>query len=273
MKLSTTIFEDSAGNQLEHTRFGTGSKVLICFPGFGETLHTFSFLSDELIDYQIVAINLYFIKSSKKVNPHKPIQPIEWKETFDEFLNYLNVSRFSVLGFSLGGRFSTITFQFFQERMDHLILVAPDAIEMRLTYQIATFPIFFRQLFWLLMKFPKPFFTLIAILNRLHLVNRYSTKFALKYLHNKKMRHTLFQSWNRFKPLRVKQKELIKVLNSSTCESTIIFGKKDKIISPKRHLPFISKLTKTKVHTLPHGHNKLVNNAVILIVNTLQITV
>ncbi|WP_109829282.1 alpha/beta hydrolase [Reichenbachiella versicolor] len=256
-------FVDKAGNQLEYELYGDGKKILFCFPGFGENLKTFSFLKDELVNYQLVSVNLYFIANSKKKHPRKVLKPTEWSITFSEFLEYLNVQRFSVLGFSLGGRFAAVTFKYFNSKIERLIMVAPDAIRIRSTYQIATFPIGPKQLFWILMKYPKPLISIAKGFSLLNVLNPFTIKFALKHLKNQEIRNLLYKSWNIFKPVRVKQKELINLLNNSDCKSLFIFGEKDTIIDFKRHSKFCSQLTKSKILILPYGHNKLVNNSIV----------
>lgn len=262
MNQSHLIFRDNDQNQLEYNIYGSGSAVLFCFPGFGESLTTFSILSEHLIDYRIIAVNLYFIGASKKAQTNQALTPEDWQKTFGEFLAHLSTNRFSVLGFSLGGRFAAVTFKYFHKRMDHLILVAADAIQLRFAYQLATFPIFSRQLFWSFMKFPNPFFAIIKLLTTIRLINPFTAKFALKHLHSPELRDTLYRSWTTFKPLRIKQKELIELLNTTNCQSTVILGKKDQIIHPKKHQSFIKNLKQSAVFILPYGHNKLVNNSI-----------
>ena len=256
------IFIDRAGNCIDYQIFGNGHRYIFCFPGFSESSEVFSFLSEHIVNYRVVAVNLYFIAKSKKTFPNLPLHPIEWQQTFNEFLSHLRVDRFSVLAFSLGGRFAAVTLQQFHQKMDHLIMVAPDAIQLRLTYQFATFPFGPKQLFKLLMQYPMPFFGLIRLLSYLRMINSFTTKFALKHMGNSEIRSTLYNSWIGFKPLRVNQKQLVDLLKSTSCLSFFIFGEKDKVIDPNRHKHFINQLSNTEVKILPFGHNKLVNNSI-----------
>lgn len=261
MKIVSNTFTDSAGNVLDYCSYNKGDRVLICFPGFGETFESFSNLAKKLPQYRLVGINLYFVGKSVRANKSKYLVNKEWKKTFGEFLQKQGIERFSVIGFSLGGRFSASTFGSFQDRMDHLVLVAPDGIMKRFTYQLATFPVFFRQLFHFLMTNPRLYFSMVDLLRVLKLINPFVAKFSKTQLQSSEHRMLVYKSWVTFKFLRLTNREFLKTVRHSSCQTTFIFGEKDKIIVPKRHLLFLSKMVNSKVHVLPYGHNKLVDNA------------
>lgn len=256
------LFEDQGGNQLEFCVYGSGNLYLFCFPGFGESYEVFENLSNQLQDYTIVGVNLFFVGRSRRVSSSKYLEHEEWAASFGELLVGLNIDRFSVLGFSLGGRFAISTFSAFEEKMDHLILVAADGIIPRRTYELATYPIGCQQLFYGLMKRPSFFFIVLDILKVVGLLNSFTYKFAQSQLKHESARMRVYNSWVTFKLMRLPRLELIKRLNNSSCHSAIVFGEKDKIISPKKHWNFLNQLSKTSINILPFGHNKLVDNSI-----------
>ncbi len=255
------VFVDQQGNHLEYVLYGGGKDYLICFPGFGETLDVFENLSQYLAGYTLVSVNLYFVGNSQRVAPGSYLKHHEWRDTFGQFISKLNIDRFSVLGYSLGGRFAISTFFSFDNRMDHLLLVAADGIIQRFTYSFATFPIGMRQLFKYLMKNPVWLNKSISILHRLKLVNSFTAKFTLSQLAGKEDRMRVYHSWVAFRYLRITQAKLVTMLNRTKCQTTLIFGEKDQIINPKRHLQFLNKLKSSQVLVLSYGHNKLVDNS------------
>lgn len=254
-------FRDSTDNVLEYGCYGEGELKLVYFPGFGESFESVKNLASRLEKYTVIGINLYGVGSSIRTANAKYLSHEEWQLTFSELLDHLKINRFSVLGFSLGGRFSVSTFRSFNERMDVLILAAPDGIVKRFTYQLSTFPVFFQQLFYMLMKNPKPYFILVHVLQKLKLINPYVANFSMVHMNSEFNRMLVYSSWVMFKHLRLKQKRLTQIMNESNCRCTLIFGEKDKIISPRRHLEFLAKLKNSSVIILPFGHNKLVDNA------------
>ena len=269
MEYNAQVFTDSLGNTLEFCLFGSGNNYLICYPGFGESYKSFEKLSKSLSSYTLVAINLYFIGASKRYKAGM-LSNEEWKSTFFEFLHSLRIDRFSVLGFSLGGRFALSTFESFHDRMDQLILVAPDGVRRRFTYELATFPLFLRQLFWLLMKYPKPYFLVVDLLAKSRLVNSFVANFSKSQMGDHQTRMTIYNSWVTFKHLKISNQKLLHLAENGITQCTFIFGNKDKIISIDRHSRFLSKLSKSNIHVLPFGHNKLVDNAADTIRLTLE---
>ncbi len=261
MKAESKLFTDSQGNTLEYCLYGEGEKYLICYPGFGETYESFEKLSSRLNNYTLLAINLYFIGSSQR-SKRGFLRNEEWQSTLGQLLDHLGIERFSVLGFSLGGRFALSTFEVFYERMDHILFAAPDGVSKRFTYELATFPVFFRQLFWVMMKYPRPYFVMVDLLAKMKLINTYLANFSKSQMGDEHTRMTIYRSWITFKYLRVSQKRLLRLIEMGTTQTLFIFGEKDKIISPVRHLSFINKLQNRDVLILPFGHNRLVDNAI-----------
>ncbi|MCV9385617.1 alpha/beta fold hydrolase [Reichenbachiella ulvae] len=270
--MSVELYPHPSGAQLEYQTFGRGKNYLICFHGFAQDGNSFKFLEDQLEgQYTIIAVRLFYHGSSSRAdNVQMYLKIPEWKEIFSDFLSFLKIEQFSILAYSMGGRFAISTFYSFSNQIDHLILGAADGIIRRFWYEFATFPVGLRQLFHYLMINPKPFFAVLHFLSSIKVMNKSVIKFATTQLQKKEQRLLVYQTWVAFKHFRVPQAELIELLNDSTCQSLIIFGKKDRIIDPKAHTAFLSGLTHSEVHVLDHGHNKLLEYADEVIVSALK---
>ena len=111
-------------------QFGNGPKLLFCFHGYGRESDTFYILERRLGSrFTIIAIDAPFHGRT------------EWKdelivkpEYLQQFL--LNIcgslhkenSKFSLLGFSMGGRIALHITQLMPEKVERLILLAPDGL-------------------------------------------------------------------------------------------------------------------------------------------------
>ncbi|MFY0625019.1 MAG: alpha/beta hydrolase [Reichenbachiella sp.] len=260
MKKVAAVFTDSLSNELEYCLYGDKNEYLIAFPGFGESYEVFETLAMELSNISVLSINPYFLGGSKRNAKGKYLKNDEWKITLGELLKYLKINRFSVLGFSLGGRFAISTFSSFENSMDHLILVAVDGIEKRFIYELATFPLGMQQLFFFLMKKPKLLFSLVKLCDSIGIMNSYNVKFVMSQLESEEARMSVFYSWISFKELRISRKKLAQRMSNSIVKGALIFGQKDKVVGVRNHHKFLSDVKNVEILNLPYGHYKLVEN-------------
>lgn len=268
----SSLFHHSSGAVLEYQTYGEGPKNLICFHGFAQDTRSFQFLEGQLEgQYTIIAVRLFYHGlCSRADNVHLYLRMPEWQNIFGDFLIYMEIDRFSLLAYSMGGRFAISTFHLWEEKIDHLILAAPDGIIRRFWYQFATFPVGLRQLFHFFMTHPEPFFSFLALLEKLKVMNKSVIKFATTQLGDEKHRMLVYQTWTAFKRFRLSEKALLHRINRSPTKAIFIFGKKDRIIDPKAHASFLSGLSHSEVHILDHGHNRLMERAEEIIASALE---
>ena len=257
---TTNLFEPNAQVHLEYYRYGAGEKALICFHGFGQEGYVFEPLTETLSDYTLYCVNLFFHGKSIRNNQIKYLEHSEWKQIFKAFLNQNGINRFSLLGYSLGGRYAASTLRSFGDQVDHFILIAADGLVKRFWYEFATTPIGLEQLFHFLMKNPKPFFIFLDFLERFNLMNSSTIKFSRTQLKDEKRRMLVYRSWVTLKKLRLKQAKLIQLINDSQFDTKIIFGEYDRVIDHRQHRSFIDKLA-GQVIIIPSSHHELITNS------------
>ncbi|MEP1780174.1 alpha/beta hydrolase [Reichenbachiella sp.] len=262
MNVSPQLYKFPPDLQLEYMLYGVGKKFLICFHGFGQDHSVFEGLTPELPDYQIISINLLFHGKSDRNHAPKYLRHSEWKNILKGLLDELGIQRFSVLGYSMGGRYLASTLLSFRECIEHCIFIAPDGIVKRMSYEFATFSLGPQQLFRYFMNNPRPFFFFLNIIERTRLMNPWTIKFSRSQLKDPKQRYMVLRSWITLKKLRVRQNKLVAIINEVKFSTTFIFGKYDLIIAPKRHFKFLNKLQNTKVIILDTGHSNLVNESI-----------
>lgn len=270
MNKSTALYQFSPDIQLEYATYGEGKNTLICFHGFGQDYQVFESLSKEIPEYQVIGVNLFFHGKSNRISKTKYLNHEEWKNVLGGLLNHLNISRFSVLGYSMGGRYTASTIRSFTDRINHCFFIASDGITKRSSYEFVTFPLGSEQLFGFFMRNPRPFFALLYLLEKTKLFNQWTINFSRSQLRDEAQRMRVFKSWIALRKFRLKQLELIHLINTSPFKSTVIFGKYDNIIQPKRHFYFLNKVQKAKVLILDTSHAKLLNESFSKISNLLH---
>jgi pimeloyl-ACP methyl ester carboxylesterase len=218
-------------------------------------------MSTALPSYRIISVNLFFHGGSQRNHPQKYLKHDEWKFIFTGFLEHIKVEKFSILGYSLGGRYVISTMYSFSEQIAHCILIASDGIVKRFWYEFATSPTVPEFLFRYFMGNPKPFFQLMDLLEKSRLMNPSTIKFARTQLRNEEKREQVFQSWVTLKKLRLPLRNLIPLINSKQFSTTIIFGEYDRIINQKNHSTFLKKLETASISIVESSHHEMINSS------------
>ncbi|MBC7893637.1 MAG: alpha/beta hydrolase, partial [Sphingobacteriaceae bacterium] len=121
------IFRHGDSIHLRYRSFGSGPRTLLAFHGMGQSGAAFSSLGTVLGDtFTTYAFDLFFHGESSGLN--EPLSKPFWAELLRRFLAEKKVERFSVAGFSLGGRLALATLETLYDRIDEVILVAPDGL-------------------------------------------------------------------------------------------------------------------------------------------------
>ncbi|MEQ1588528.1 MAG: alpha/beta hydrolase, partial [Cyclobacteriaceae bacterium] len=105
-------------SSLAYQKSGHGEKSLLLFHGFGQHHKIFETLTEALSPhYTLYAFDLFFHGQSKWED-ETPLEKKMWREIMLQFLTENKIERFSVLGFSLGGKFTLATLELFPDRIE-----------------------------------------------------------------------------------------------------------------------------------------------------------
>jgi len=220
--------------------FGSGPKQVICFHGYGEEATLYSFL-EKYADNQFTfyAIDLPFHGET------------EWKDGLDfchtdlrqiiaNILLETNEKRTTrdekliLMGFSLGGRTALSLYQSQPERVEKIILLAPDGLIVNSWYWLATQTWAGNKLFAFSMKYPGWFFAFLKGLNKMGFVNASVFKFVNYYIGNKEARRLLYQRWTGLRKLKPNLKRIKAFIRQYKTQIRLVYGKYDRIILPAR---------------------------------------
>ncbi len=210
-------------------RFGSGSKHVFCFHGYGENARTFSFLEKIAgTAFSFFAIDLPFhghtIWNEKDFFTHTDLLAI-----INE-IDRNNNEKIMLMGFSLGGRVALSYFQSMPEKIEKLILLAPDGLKVNGWYWLATQTWPGNKLFLFTMHYPGWFFGLLRLMNKLRLVNSSVYKFVNHYIEDRSLRILLYNRWNVLKKLRPDLSKIKSLINKNSVRTRLLYGRHDKII-------------------------------------------
>lgn len=219
-----------------YLRFGSGPKTAACFHGYGEDAASFSFLAKYAGNqYTFYSIDLPFHGKT------------EWKEGFtfapadlvlilEEILNLdpqqpgTRNQKLSLIGFSLGGRIALSLYQVMPERIEKLVMLAPDGLKMNFWYRLSTQTWLGNKFFAFTLKHPGWFFGFLKILNKLKLVNASIFKFVNYYIGDKEVRRLLYARWTTLRKLKPRLKKIKSLINNNNTSVRLVYGMHDRII-------------------------------------------
>lgn len=243
---------------LAYRRLGWGPIVLLAFHGFGQDSHVFDPVSPIIGEkFTVIAVDAFFHGKSQ-LDTDRVLAKSDWWMLIDALLDQENIRRFSVLGFSLGGRFALATLEAYASRIDAMYLIAPDGITRSWFYELATGSEPGRWLFERVLRH-LPFWNRVGSgLTRIGLLHRAALRFAESTLVTSEQRTQLFRSWVNFRRIQPDLPLLIYLLNELPVNVHFYVGQNDRIVPPSYIDPLLHQLKNADLTTFAVGHNRLI---------------
>jgi len=254
--------------QLEHaklyfTKTGTGDRSLIAFHGFGQSGHVFNELAVSLSDsYTVYLIDIFFHGNSEWEVGEQPLEKEFWNLLMKKFLDAQSITTFSLLGFSMGGKFVLSTLEEFPDRVNEIFLLAPDGVKTSMWYSLATYPLTLRNLFKSMIEKPQRFNAIATFVVRTGLIEKGIFRFVESQMNTPEKRKRVYFSWVVFRKLSFNMNTIAKLINQHNIRLVMILGKFDKIISAKNMHSLLRNVKNYQLE-IPHtGHNGVIEASI-----------
>lgn len=236
-------------------RFGSGERLLICFHGFGEEAGKFMALQPSLHSlFTVVAVDLPF-HGNTQWQQGTPFLPDDLAEVIHAVLHREKKERFSLMGYSLGGKIVLAAVKLFAEQVDSIILAAPDGVILHAWYNVAVYPEWGRKLFKRFVENPGFVFRLARLLRFTGILNQRIYKFLQVQTNTEAKRKRIYAVWMAMKNLEVDLPEVKELLNKYRIRSYVFIGKYDRVITRKTGDRFAHGLQDCHYVVLEKGHN------------------
>lgn len=246
---------------LHYKKIGKSDKILLAFHGMGQDFSCFQkFAQTSENQYTTYLFDLPFHGKSE-VN--EPIITKEiWKEYLSKFLQENQIKNFSIISFSMGGRFALATLEAFSDRIENAILLAPDGVTEDPFYYGATRFSFTRNIFKKVLKNNHKFYGFAGLLSRVGIVHESVLKFAKMMVDTPKKQEQLYQSWVGFRPLNFDIKKLAQLINNQEIGIKIFMGKYDKLLPIHNVYPLTKQIKIVELVILESTHGRLVEKVI-----------
>ena len=246
---------------LHYQKIGKSDKILLAFHGMGQDFSCFQKFAQTFENqYTTYLFDLPFHGKSK-INQTIITKEI-WREYLEVFLHENQIENFSIISFSMGGRFALATLEAFTERIENTILLAPDGITEDPFYYGATRFGFTRNIFKKVLKNNHKFHGFAGFLTRMGIVHESVLKFAKIMVDTPEKQEQLYKSWVGFRALNFNIEKLAQLINNQDINLKIFMGKYDKLLPIHNVYPLTKRLNNTKLIILESTHGRLVEKTV-----------
>ena len=251
---------------LHYDRLGQGPKTLLAFHGVGQTgRRCFEPFARYLGSYYtIYAFDLFHHGQSTGVSGNGDFSDADvltrvlWKDFIQNFIQEKNITRFDVAGFSLGGRYALATAEAFPERLNCLILIAPDGVVDHPLFGLATRFRPTRGLYRRLSDNPQPLFAAADLAHRARLLPERMVSFVRYAMGTPEQRRRIYRSWVSLRELSFNIVRLYELLKKNGVDVWLFVGKYDPVIAPAKMKVLADRLPADRFVVLESGHGGLV---------------
>lgn len=250
------FFIHQKNNRVCVHQYGSGSKVIIAFHGFGESGRSFQ-------EFETVF--------GKKFTLYAPDLPLHGQTKWDDrcftprdlelliekILQRSGAIRFSVLGYSMGGRMALCLFQRLISQTDALILLAPEGLKKNFWFNFSTGTAMGRLLFRYTTFHPALFHFSLRLANRFNWINGSTAKFVSQYMITGKGRRQVYQLWMKMRKMKP---DISAILQQSRIAHTPVFawfGRFDRLVPPATG-KVLQSLPQSHVRIVQKGHQLLI---------------
>ena len=262
-------------SRLHYFTWGEGARIVFAFHGYGESGESFAFLAKALgRDFTIVAPDMPFHGQTEWKEKELFFDPGDLRELMKEIALGLpeREEGWWLLGYSMGGRVALQLLELEYERVERLVLLAPDGLIVNPWYWVATRTAPGNLLFRWTMKRPGWLFFLLRAGNRLGLVNPSLFKFAAQYIDDEAVRTQLYHRWTVMRGFRPDLGRVAGWVREMETPVVLLYGQYDRIILASRGERFQRRIEPYgRLIVLPAGHAILQAKFMEVIANALYL--
>ncbi|MFN8775559.1 MAG: alpha/beta fold hydrolase [Flavobacteriales bacterium] len=247
------------GLSVEYRVYGDGPVTWLCFHGFGRTAADFEvFLPLLSRGERMICIHLF--GHGRSVFPadrllRDPLRQEEWRFLVLALLQEWKVDRFSLLGYSMGGRVAMVTCLSLADRVDRMLLLAPDGLKRNRLYMFASGTAAGRALYRSIIRNPAWLFRAARVLNRIGLLSDKLYRFVHVHLDSREKREQVYYCWLTYRRMFPDLRMLAREIRRTGMPVHFLFGQYDSIIPLRLGQRFARMLGRVgMIHAVALGH-------------------
>jgi pimeloyl-ACP methyl ester carboxylesterase len=220
---------------VHYRQFGNGPKLLFCFHGYGRESYTFSFLEKRLGNiYTIIAIDIPF-HGLTKWNDELILKPKYLTQFILDIRSSLKKEhmKFSLLGFSMGGRIALHLTELLPEQVDRLVLLAPDGLSFNFWRWFGSETWIGSKLLHYTIYHPGWIVWVVEKGERWKVIHRSIADLIRYYIYDEEHRLSLYRRWISMRKFSPALGKLRRLIVNNGIKVRMLFGAFDRVIPYK----------------------------------------
>lgn len=235
-------------------RMGNGPKKVLAFHGFSEEAAGFQALAPAFPDeYTLYAFDFPFHGQTDWQERHD-LQKQDLEALIHQLGQEEGFSRYSLMGFSMGGRLCLAMVEHLLPQLDSLFLIAADGIQTHKVFNISIYPVWGRWVFKWIMTQPGAFFKLVGFLYRSKIISRFMYDFTRNHMDTPEKRNRIFHTWVALKNFVPDVPKVQRILTEQKIPVHLFFGQRDEVIPADVGRAFLASVPHATFDLVPKGH-------------------
>ena len=246
--------------QIHFHEYGTGSKPMLAFHGYGMTGKQFHVLEKTILtQYCVYGFDHFFHGESRLDNWTEQQILAGMPKTMvrsyvEEWFKIYGRQRFSVMAYSIGANLAMLLVEEFADLIDDIILMAPDGITTYPGFNFLTNKSAGKFLFKRATKSNWLMPTLLKGLKKTGTIDDSLYTIAYNEVDTPKKRHDVFYTLNLIRLLKPDHQKVSALINQYQISCHLIFGRDDMLFPKSSAITFINLLANPKVDEVSLGH-------------------
>jgi pimeloyl-ACP methyl ester carboxylesterase len=243
------------GRPIYIEKFGSGTRTLICFNGYGRVASELKVLENSIgRNYSVIAVNHHMHDGSEWV-----INDDDVSGFCEQLISELGLanSKFDILGYSIGARMAICLANEMKSAVDKVYLLAPEGLYSYPLFDFMNKTKLGQRLFRFLIKSPGIAFLGLKFTQIIGVYSKATTQYYYNRFNTLEKRNRLKQVWRIMSKVTLDKSTRDTLFSDENIEWVIVLGEQDNVISSRKVKRNIAAMARKDVHELPVGHSLL----------------
>ncbi|MBL7786291.1 MAG: alpha/beta hydrolase [Chitinophagales bacterium] len=249
---SRSAFFNYKNKQIHYLQFGNGAKKMIALHGYGDRAELFLPIAPALSQhYTVYAIDLpYHGDTVWDTNDLYSLADVVGM--IDHLRQNENIERFSLMGYSMGGKVALGLIPLYIQHIDDLILLAGAGIRWAdMAYRV---PLWMAHRIGSFVERPHTFMAMLHQARKRRLIGHSVFKMYSLFMEKESRRRKLYHTWLSLYDFKISISHIQQLLNQYQVAVYLLHGAKDQAVPLSDSIFFAKKLKKAQLTILDDGH-------------------
>jgi pimeloyl-ACP methyl ester carboxylesterase len=252
-QLMQSTFIQHPSGKIHCLQFGQGAELLIALHGFSDRARMFAVLEPALAQkYTVVAVDWPFHGQTEWAP--KTFSKQDLLDIILKICAEHGKERFSMMGFSFGGRLAQAMLPELAGRLNKLYLLSPDGVKTKGMSTAAHTPMWVRRLLYRMLQNPNWFIAMVNVGKKLGVAPPLIHHFLTNNLNRPERFRRTFGCWMAMESFYLRRHTIQRILKESQLSTDVYIGLNDPMLRQNTLKKLYEGLPEVRVFWLDEGH-------------------